>query len=219
MPVAVGRWVSCPGDWQRPGPGLWSYRSPALQGRADATRPRTRHCWPRDRLRLSRIFALYLCHGRLGRVGCELATGVELFGIVFSIPVAFVASMVYCAVSAHVIRRFETLRRWLYGASLLVLVGFLAEVALLATLGAVGSRALVGPAFYIAHSAFFFFGTPALANALLLRRRGPVLSRWYAAGFVCTAFALCLVLLQYGVSEALYGIDGTNGPYSAVRSW
>ena len=139
---------------------------------------------------------------------------MELFGIVFSIPVAFVMSMVYCALLAHSIRRFESLRRWLYAASLVLLAGFLAEVVLHATLGAVGSRAVVGPAFYVAHVVFFFLGTPALANVLLLRKRGQIVRRWYIAGILCTGFAFCLVLLQYGVSEALYGVDGTNGPYS-----
>jgi hypothetical protein len=139
---------------------------------------------------------------------------VELFGIIFSIPVAFVVSMVYCAVLAHAIRRFERLRRWLYAVSFVLLAGFLAEVVLLATLGAVGSRAVVGPAFYVAHVVFFSLGTPASANVLLLRKRGPVVRRWYLAGILCTGFASCLVLLQYGVSEALYGVDGTNGPYS-----
>jgi hypothetical protein len=139
---------------------------------------------------------------------------VELFGIVFSIPVAFVMSMVYCAVLAHAIRRFESLRRLLYAVSLILLAGFLAEVVLLVTIGAVGSRAVVGPAFYVAHVIFFLLGTPALANVLLLRKRGPVVRRWYLAGILCTGFAFCLVLLQYGVSEALYGVDGTNGPYS-----
>jgi hypothetical protein len=139
---------------------------------------------------------------------------VELFGIVFSIPVAFVMSMAYCAILAHAIRRVERLRPWLYAVSIVLLVGFLGEVVLLVTLGAVGSRAFVGPVFYVAHSVFFFLGTPALANVLLLRKRGPLVRRWYLAGALCTVFAFCLVLLQYGVSEALYGIDGTNGPYS-----
>ena len=122
--------------------------------------------------------------------------------------------MVYCAILARAIRRVERLSSWLYAASIVLLVGFLGEIVLLSTLGAVGSRAFVGPAFYAAHSVFFFLGTPALANVLLLRKRGPVVRRWYLAGALCTGFAFCLVLLQYGVSEALYGIDGTNGPYS-----
>jgi hypothetical protein len=139
---------------------------------------------------------------------------VELFGIIFSIPVAFVASMVYCAILANAIRRFEGLRRWLYAASVVILAGLLSEVVLLITLGAVRSRGVIGPAFYVVHVILFFLGTPALANILLLRKRAPVIRRWYLAGVLCTAFAFCLVLLQYGVSEALYGIDGTNGPYS-----
>ena len=72
---------------------------------------------------------------------------MELLGIVFSIPVAFVMSMVYCAILANAIRR--------------------CEVALLTTLGA----GVIGPAFYVAHVVFFFLGTPALANVLLLRKR------------------------------------------------
>ena len=138
---------------------------------------------------------------------------MELLGIVFSVPVAFVTSMIYCAVLAHKIRRFEKLRRWLYVLSLILLAGFLGELLLLVTLGATGSRAFVGPAFYVAHVAFFFLGAPSLANVLLLRSPEPLLRRWYVAGILCTASAFCLVLLQYGVSEALYGIDGTNGPF------
>ena len=97
---------------------------------------------------------------------------------------------------------------------MILLFAFSAEVLLLATLGAVGSRTFVGPAFYVAHVVFFFLGTPALANVLLLRTPAPFVQRWYVAGILCTVFAFCLVLLQYGVSEALYGIDGTNGPFS-----
>jgi hypothetical protein len=37
---------------------------------------------------------------------------------------------------------------------------------------------------------------------------------WYSAVPFCTIFAFVLVLLQYSVSEALYGIDGDNGPFS-----
>ena len=49
--------------------------------------------------------------------------------------------------------------------------------------------------------------------------RRSLVSRWYLAGAICTAFAFCLVLLQYGVSEAVYGIGGMNGPYvSGVTS-
>src|SRR5262245_55467873 len=104
--------------------------------------------------------------------------------------------MAYCAILAHTIRRFEGLRRWLYAACVVVLAGLLIEVVLLITLGAVRSRGVIGPVFYVVHVVFFLLGTPALANVLLLRGRAPVIRRWYLAGVLCTTFAFCLVLLQ-----------------------
>ena len=139
---------------------------------------------------------------------------MELFGIVLSIPVAFVASMVYCLLLAKVVSRFDLLSHSLRLASYGVLSLFALEIVLLLTLGAVRSRGLIGPAFYVTHLVLFFLCTPALANVFVLRPARGVLSRWYIAGALCTIFAFCLVLLQYGVSESLYGINGDDGPYS-----
>ena len=139
---------------------------------------------------------------------------MELFGIIFSVPVAFVMSMAYCFFLARVVCRFDFARRLLFAVSLILLGLFLLELVLLAMFGAVRSRAVVGPGFYVAHVFFFFFAVPALANVLVLPRNGSIFALWYFAGVICTVFAFFLMLLQYGVSEALYGIDGTNGPYS-----
>ena len=38
----------------------------------------------------------------------------------------------------------------------------------------------------------------------------------YVAGSRCTVLAFFLILLQYNVSEALYGNDGDNGPCSQL---
>jgi len=133
---------------------------------------------------------------------------VEIFGILLSIPVAFAVSMTYCALLANVARRFERLRFFLIVASSFILMVFLLEIVLLLTLGAVRSRAVVGPGFYVVHIGLFFLGTPALANVLVLRERASVLGKWYVAGVICALFAVFLVFLQYGVSEALYGVDG-----------
>ena len=131
---------------------------------------------------------------------------MELFGIMFSIPVAFGMNMVYCALLTKVPCVSDRPYAFLYVPSLVVLGMFLVEMVLLVWLGAVGSRTLVGSAFYLAHLTVFFLGAPALANVLVLR---PVSCRWYVAGVTCTVFALFLILMQYGVSEALYGINGT----------
>src|SRR5918995_6046106 len=100
----------------------------------------------------------------------------------------------------------------LFGIVLSILIAFVIELLLLATLGAIRARAMLGPGFYAAHVLLFFVSTPALANALILRKRTGLVGRWYVAVPLCTLFALFLVLLQYGVSEALYGIDGGDGP-------
>jgi hypothetical protein len=139
---------------------------------------------------------------------------MELLGIVLSIPVAFVASMLYCLFLARVLLKFERPSRWLRIVSRIVMALFAAELILLVTLGPVRSRGLFGPGFYVAHVIFFFLGTPALANLLVLRPRPGVFGTWYVAG--ASAFAFFLVLLQYTVSESLFGIDGENGPYSQI---
>jgi hypothetical protein len=138
---------------------------------------------------------------------------MELFGIILSVPIAFVISMAYCAFLANVVRRLDFARRLLFVVSLILLGLFLIELLLLAIFGAVHSRAAVGPGFYVAHVFFFFVGVPALGNVLVLPISGPILGRWYFAGAICTLFVVLLVLLQYGVSEALYGVDGIDGPY------
>jgi len=139
---------------------------------------------------------------------------MELFGIILSIPAAFTASGLYILFLIFVVRRFKQMSLWLWWSGVIILAFFAVELLLLATLGPVRSRAVVGPSFYPAHVALFFGGTPALANLLVLRQRRAV-GLWACAAVVsCTVFAFGSVLLQYAVSEALYGIDGNNGPYS-----
>jgi hypothetical protein len=137
---------------------------------------------------------------------------VELFGMVLSLPAAFIASLVYCFILTFS-NRTGPLARAMFGVSMGVLLAWVVEIALLATIGSVRSRAVFGPAFYAAHSALFVLGTPALANLLVLwPPKGLV--RWFWAVPICTVFGVTLVVLQYGVSEALYGVEGTGGPFS-----
>ena len=139
---------------------------------------------------------------------------MELFGIIFSVPVAFVASTIYCFFLAQFVAPYEPARHGFWRMGAFVLLAFVLEVLLLVTLGAVRTRAVIGPAFYPAHLLLFFTGTPALANVLVLRRHSARARPWYFAIPVCTAFAFVLVLLQYAVSEALYGVEGEGGLYS-----
>jgi len=139
---------------------------------------------------------------------------VEIFGIILSIPAAFVVSMIYCLFVAKVVTRPERLIWWVRRASQVVLVLLVVEVIFVVLIGAVRSRAVVGSTSYTAHLFLFFICTPALANLLVFRHR----ERWYFVPFACTALAFCLVLFQYSVSESLYGINGDDGKFSKPPS-
>jgi hypothetical protein len=143
---------------------------------------------------------------------------MELFGIILSIPAAFVASLVYCVAVAVSVVKFPRLASAMWGASFTVLLMVAAEFILVIVRGAIGTRELVGPSYYPLHVVGFFLGPPSLGNVMLLWRRAPPQGGWWtlvaAAVLACTALAFALVLLQYGVTEALYGIDGSGGPYS-----
>ena len=141
---------------------------------------------------------------------------MEILSIVLSVPIAFACCMAYCLLLAKVISKFHRLGHVLRLFSILVLAVFALEIALLITIGPVRSRGFFGPGFYITHVALFFLGPPALANVLVLKTGPQIYRKWYIAGLLCTAFAFFLVLLQYTVSESLYGVDGEGGPYSSA---
>jgi hypothetical protein len=77
--------------------------------------------------------------------------------------------------------------------------------------GAVRSREIFGPGFYLVHRICFFLVVPALANFLLLRK--DAWTRWQIIPFLCAPLAFWVVLLEYYVYESLYGVDGTGGPF------
>ena len=141
---------------------------------------------------------------------------MELLGIMPSVPLAFTCCMLYCLLLANVISRFQRLANLLKLLSILVLIVFVVEIVFLVTIGPVRSRGILGPGFYFTHVILFFLGPPALASLLVLKAGPQVYRKWYIAGILCTAFAFFLVLLQYTVSESLYGIDGEGGPYSST---
>ncbi|MDB5345572.1 MAG: hypothetical protein JWP89_3949 [Schlesneria sp.] len=142
---------------------------------------------------------------------------MELFGILFSFPAALIASLIYATLVQQISSAWPPVGRPLRVGSYFVFTGLAVELVILIILGAVDGRRLLGPAFYVGHLLIFFLGPPALANVLILQRRAPALARPWIACLPCAFFALFLVLLQYGVTEALYGIDGDNGPFSQLK--
>src|SRR6185312_7931264 len=93
---------------------------------------------------------------------------METFGILFSIPGAFIASAIYRILLITAATRWRWIRPIFLTASWLVLGGGGAECTLLTVHGAIGTRSLVGPAYYQAHLLVFVLGTPALVNVMIL---------------------------------------------------
>jgi len=135
---------------------------------------------------------------------------MEMFAIIGAMPAAFVASAIYSRILGK-LSPTGSLRRFVLWASLAVLGALVLEWILLATLGAVQCRSMIGPAFYLLHFALFLLAVPSLVNILVIGRTVPV--QWPVVALLGGLLALPVVLTQYGVSEALYGIDGSGGPY------
>src|SRR4051812_1492506 len=121
---------------------------------------------------------------------------MELFGIAASIPGSFVLISLYRLILLKVVARFRWTITLLRPASYVVLGLFAVEIAFLATLGAIQSRALIGPLFSTGHAIVFLLGTPALANILLLRKPAGPAPSWYVVSSLCTVLAFSLVLIE-----------------------
>ena len=138
---------------------------------------------------------------------------MELFGIMLSVPGAFVATTFY----VPFVRLLFVLGwiRWIAAfLSVTILAALVFEWVTLARIGPLGAREWIGPAFDPLHTIVFLLAIPAFANVLVLSfgRKGCV--SWLLLAGLAACFALPVVLTQYVVAEALYGIDGTGGPYS-----
>jgi hypothetical protein len=141
---------------------------------------------------------------------------MELFGIALSVPAALVVGVLYSSLIERVTAKFPSSKIPVLVASAIVLTALALEWCLLGTLGAVRGREVIGPAFYPVHLAVFFLSIPALANIVVLRKPESSARGWLMAGVLCAALALPIVLTHYAVSEVLYGIDGSGGPYGKL---
>jgi hypothetical protein len=143
---------------------------------------------------------------------------MEIFGILFSIPVAACASIVYSllVVRLSFINRGYALIM-IRALSGIILALIVLEIAVVSTIGAVEARTLAGPTFNVIHITLFFLGVPSLANLFVLGKEDAANS-WKYSVTPCTVLAFVLVMMQISVSESLYGIDGEGGPYSLLAN-
>lgn len=139
---------------------------------------------------------------------------MDVLALVFAIPAVLAANVVYVLIVRFALSRFAKLRPWVLWPSWLVVATALIDIVVVATIGAVAARTLMGPAFWTVHLLVFLFGAPSLANVLILSRRAFWFRQWYATAAVCCLFGVFLLFFQVGVGSALFGPEGVGGPFS-----
>jgi hypothetical protein len=138
---------------------------------------------------------------------------MENFGIILSIPAAFINSIFYAFVLRKVTTKLPFLILPLLWISTFVLVASFLEFCCLLAFGTLKLRKTIGEGYYSIHKGLFFLTLPALVNIMRLQNRFSFLSKWYSIGCFCAVVGLCMMIQQYVVSEALFGLDGMDGPY------
>ena len=130
-----------------------------------------------------------------------------------AMPFAFIASTTYSHLYSRAMARWPRASHLFARLASVALCTLAIEVVLVACLGPVRCRSLLGPGFTAVHTALFLSGIPSLATVLVASRHR-WLSEWFAVGSLCFAFVFFLILLQFHVAESLYGVNGTEGPFS-----
>ena len=139
---------------------------------------------------------------------------MEMYGIILSIPAAFLCGSIYAILIGKIIKKWNKSIVSLQWMSVVILALVLFEVVGVTVIGTLKLREIIGVAYYQIHILLFFSTLPSVVNIMKIQKQIPFLSRWYIIGIACALIGFGIVILQYGVSEALYGINGNEGPYS-----
>jgi hypothetical protein len=137
---------------------------------------------------------------------------VETLGIALALLGGLVAAPIFCLVLVKLIRPFPNLSAFTFWPAVTVVVLFGLEAVLALARGVLWTRALIGPGFFLIHVFLTFSVAPSLACALLLGRRS-LARHWWLAAALCWFVGAGADFYQFDVADALYGIDGTGGPY------
>jgi hypothetical protein len=141
---------------------------------------------------------------------------VESLAIALWILGGLVAAPIFCFMLAKFIRPRPRLARILFYPAVFGLCLFALDLLAVGVFGAIRSRELIGPAFFPIHAFVTLMSAAFLAGSLLLGQRN-FARRWLAVAAVSWTLGVFSIFYQYGVAEALYGIDGEGGPYSEPR--
>lgn len=138
---------------------------------------------------------------------------MESLGIALGILGGLVAAPIFCFLLVKRIAPLPRLSCLAFVVAAVSLVIYSVELVFVGVRGAIAARQLVGPVFFPVHALLTLSSAPALACVLLLGR--PNIAKWWpAVAAICWLVGVFSISYQYGVAEALYGIDGQGGPYS-----
>lgn len=138
---------------------------------------------------------------------------METLGIALYLIGGVVAAPVFCYVLVKLVHPRKAIASWLFTSAVTMILLFTVELLMVSIRGVLGTRALIGPAFFPLHALLTLGLAPACACALLLGKR--CIARWWpVAAVLCWFIGAAAIFYQYDVAETLYGIDGIGGPYT-----
>jgi hypothetical protein len=135
---------------------------------------------------------------------------MELFGLLFAVPVTLVASFVYVGLIFLVFPRWVFVRKLCVVASYGIIALVLLETGLLLVLGAKFTYWHLGQIYTAIHFINFLLAPPAIANVVFVFINKDVKRQFlaFAVSCLCCWIACMSVLLvNIGVDEAIVGID------------
>ena len=137
---------------------------------------------------------------------------MELFGIAFAAIAGLALAPAYCLMLL-LVWRFRLPRIVARRCAYAVLALALLDVILVSWLGAIRVREVVGAPYFLVHLFAVVCAAPALAVALVLNESKPRFLHAIGAAVASYIVGLGAIFFQIAVAEALFGIDGLNGPY------
>ena len=129
---------------------------------------------------------------------------MELFGILFSIPISFIISFIYFKIISYIINERIFFSKWILLSSKLIILLFVIELLLIIFLGVSTLQNMSNGLYYVIHLGLFFLLLPSFINIIIIKIS--FLNKWYIAVPVSVIFSIIIIFYQIFVSERLFDI-------------
>ena len=132
---------------------------------------------------------------------------MEGFALILNMPLSFVLSSVYSILLIRFIKPHTKLSTFMFWPSSVVIYALILETILVTAIGPNGLVELLGSSYFQIHLGIFILSVPSLVTILALQKKFPKISKWYITALICVALATHVLLLQYHVTDSLFGIQ------------